>query len=321
MSFYIKKKKTTVYRLNLFKTEKAVLAHIVDDVGFFIFMEEQNTLRKPLFSFSSIPNSVILDCNLSAKAKGIFVYFLSRPDGWKFYASEIVKHFADGKDSIRSGIKELCDKEYLRVIRVKNEQGQFIGWLYEILLAADGGKTENGFSDFGKPDTNKIDDKNKTDDNKKENIKKKESSEPSPESKGNTIESMPKAKELSEVETQAIEIYKLYPRKAARPDAIRAIKKALKAVGYTYLYTRTQKYAEAVKESQKEPLYIPYPATWFNREEYNDDWSGLKSPKPQHQGRFRQNDRSRYDAYGQPYEQHYDRTPYINPDDPDDVPF
>ena len=145
---------------------------------------------------------------------------------------------------------------------------------------------------------------------KKENIKKKESLElPLAE-----METSPKAEEKteakSELDEQAAEIYKLYPRKAARPDAIRAIKKALKVVGYTDLYAKTQKYATAVKESQKELSYIPYPATWFNREEYNDDWSGLsqtsyRSRKP------------RADIN----EHHYDRTPYINPDDPDDIPF
>ena len=275
-------------------------------------MEQQNTLRKPLFSFSSIPNSIILDCNLSAKAKGILVYFLSRPDGWKFYASEIVKHFADGKDSIRSGIKELCDKGYLRVIRVKNEQGQFIGWVYEVLLNADGGKTESGFSDFGKPATNKIDNKNKTEDNKKEKIyiKKKESLElPLAE-----METSPKAEEKpqakSELDEQAAKIYELYPRKAARPDAIKAIKKALKSVGYTDLYAKTQKYATAVKESQKELSYIPYPATWFNREEYNDNFDTLYRASLQ-------NKRTRTDLN----DQHYDRTPYLNPGDPDDIPF
>lgn len=298
--------------MNLFKTEKAVLAHIVDDVGFFIFMEEQNTLRRPVFSFSSIPNSIILDSNLSAKAKGIFVYFLSRPDGWKFYASEIVKHFTDGKDSIRSGIMELCDKGYLRVFRVKNEQGQFNGWVYEILLNADGGKTESGFSDFGKSATNKIDNKNKTEDNKKEKIyiKKKESLElPLGEMETNA-KTQEKPQTKSELDEQAAKIYELYPRKAARPDAIRAIKKALKSVGYTDLYAKTQKYATAVKESQKELSYVPYPATWFNREEYNDSFDTLYRSSLQ-------NKRTRTDLN----DQHYDRTPYINPDDPDDIPF
>lgn len=145
---------------------------------------------------------------------------------------------------------------------------------------------------------------------KKENIKKKESLElPLAE-----METSPKAEEKpqakSELDEQAAKIYELYPRKAARPDAIKAIKKALKVVGYTDLYTKTQKYATAVKESQKELSYIPYPATWFNREEYNDDWSGIYQTSPQSR-RLRVNIN----------EQHYDRTPYINPDDPDDIPF
>lgn len=145
---------------------------------------------------------------------------------------------------------------------------------------------------------------------KKENIKKKESLELPLEESETSPKSEEKPKAKSELDEQAAEIYELYPRKAARPDAIRAIKKALKSVGYTDLYAKTQKYATAVKESQKELSYIPYPATWFNREEYNDDWSGLYQASPQ-------NRRPRADIN----EQHYDRTPYINPNDPDDVPF
>lgn len=145
---------------------------------------------------------------------------------------------------------------------------------------------------------------------KKENIKKKESLElPLGEMETNAkTQEKPQAK--SELDEQAAKIYELYPRKAARPDAIKAIKKALKVEGYTDLYAKTQKYATAVKESQKELFYIPYPATWFNREEYNDDWSGIYQTSPQSR-RLRVNIN----------EQHYDRTPYINPDDPDDIPF
>lgn len=145
---------------------------------------------------------------------------------------------------------------------------------------------------------------------KKENIKKKESLElPLAE-----METSPKTQEKpqakSELDEQAAKIYELYPRKAARPDAIKAIKKALKGVGYTDLYAKTQKYATAVKESQKELYYIPYPATWFNREEYKDNFDTL----------YRTSQRNRKTKVNL-NEQHYDRTPYINPDDPDDIPF
>ena len=145
---------------------------------------------------------------------------------------------------------------------------------------------------------------------KKENIKKKESLELPLGEMETTAKTQEKPQAKSELDEQAAKIYELYPRKAARPDAIKAIKKALKVVGYTDLYTKTQKYATAVKESQKELSYIPYPATWFNREEYNDDWSGIYQTSPQSR-RLRVNIN----------EHHYDRTPYINPDDPDDIPF
>lgn len=145
---------------------------------------------------------------------------------------------------------------------------------------------------------------------KKENIKKKESLElPLGEMETNAkTQEKPQAK--SELDEQAAKIYELYPRKAARPDAIKAIKKALKGVGYTDLYAKTQKYATAVKESQKELSYIPYPATWFNREEYNDNFDTL----------YRTSQRNRKTKVNL-NEQHYDRTPYVNPDDPDDIPF
>ena len=145
---------------------------------------------------------------------------------------------------------------------------------------------------------------------KKENIKKKESLELPLGGLETNAKTQEKPQAKSELDEQAAKIYELYPRKAARPDAIKAIKKALKGVGYTDLYAKTQKYATAVKESQKELSYIPYPATWFNREEYNDNFETLYRTS-------QRNRRPRADLN----DQHYDRTPYINPDDPDDIPF
>lgn len=145
---------------------------------------------------------------------------------------------------------------------------------------------------------------------KKENIKKKESLELPLGGLETNAKTQEKPQAKSELDEQAAKIYELYPRKAARPDAIKAIKKALKVEGYTDLYAKTQKYATAVKESQKELSYIPYPATWFNREEYNDNFETL----------YRTSQRNRKTKVNL-NEQHYDRTPYINPDDPDDIPF
>ena len=79
---------------------------------------------------------------------------------------------------------------------------------------------------------------------------------------------------LSTLSVQAEAIYEAYPRKAARPRAIRAISKALRTHGYDFLLERTRLYASTY---QGDPAFIPHPATWFNGERFNDNpetWRG-----------------------------------------------
>jgi hypothetical protein len=65
------------------------------------------------------------------------------------------------------------------------------------------------------------------------------------------------------------EIYQAYPRKVAKPDAIRAIRKALKEVEPEKLLELTKAYAAA--RSAADPQFTPHPATWFNGRRYADD--------------------------------------------------
>lgn len=64
-------------------------------------------------------------------------------------------------------------------------------------------------------------------------------------------------------------IYAEYPKKAARPDALRAIVKAIKKIGFCELLAKTRAYALAVQGQDFQ--FVPYPASWFNAERYNDD--------------------------------------------------
>ena len=72
---------------------------------------------------------------------------------------------------------------------------------------------------------------------------------------------------------QAEEIYKIYPKKVGKPNAISAIKKAINKDGFKHVFEKTELY---VKEYNGESRYIPYPSKFFNQERYNDDpseWS------------------------------------------------
>jgi len=73
----------------------------------------------------------IYDSSISFKAKGILLYIFSRPDDWKIYEKEIVKHSKDSKDSVRTGIKELLDAGYMTREKSR-EQGKFKGYDYDV---------------------------------------------------------------------------------------------------------------------------------------------------------------------------------------------
>jgi hypothetical protein len=73
-----------------------------------------------------------------------------------------------------------------------------------------------------------------------------------------------------ERESQALAIYDAYPKHVAKPPALKAIAKALSKVPFEELLAKTQAYAEHCRRTRKDPQYVPYPATWFNRDGWDD---------------------------------------------------
>lgn len=71
------------------------------------------------------------------------------------------------------------------------------------------------------------------------------------------------------------EIYQAYPRKVSRPEAMTAIHRAIKKHGYEHVLQRTKAFAEQWSASGKPLAFVPYPATFFNREQYNDDFAAI----------------------------------------------
>ena len=75
-------------------------------------------------------------------------------------------------------------------------------------------------------------------------------------------------------------IYQAYPKKVARPMALKAIQKAIKKHGLAFVLEKTRQYATA--RANCDPAFTPHPATWFNQERYMDDpktWVNGKMPE------------------------------------------
>jgi hypothetical protein len=89
------------------------------------------TKLKVMSRFGIAPNHLLSDKSLSLKAKGLYTYMQSKPDGWSFNANRISFETKDGIDSILAGLKELEDKGYLVRQKSKDIDGK---WVWEHVL-------------------------------------------------------------------------------------------------------------------------------------------------------------------------------------------
>jgi len=83
--------------------------------------------------FTAVPNAVLNDSRLTFKAKGIYSYLFSKPDGWVFYNQAILNETAEGITSFQSGIKELVKYGWLKKQQLIAKNGQFGGNEYELM--------------------------------------------------------------------------------------------------------------------------------------------------------------------------------------------
>lgn len=71
-------------------------------------------LRKKNIPYTQVANVVLQDKSLSLKAKGLFAYLFSKPEGWHFSSQRIPEENTDERDSVVSGLKELEKSGYLQ---------------------------------------------------------------------------------------------------------------------------------------------------------------------------------------------------------------
>lgn len=72
------------------------------------------------------------DDRLSYKGKGILSYLLSKPDNWKVYENDLVNQSKGGITSVRSGLKELEELDYIHRTQMRTKEGKFDGYNYDV---------------------------------------------------------------------------------------------------------------------------------------------------------------------------------------------
>lgn len=93
--------------------------------------------------FTTTPNEIINNKNLSFKAKGIWLFLNSKPTGWDFSIARIALQSKEGEDSVRAGLTELREQGYLDYTPKRDpETGRMIGQEYHFFDEPQGRDTE-----------------------------------------------------------------------------------------------------------------------------------------------------------------------------------
>jgi hypothetical protein len=111
-------------------------------------------------NFTTIPNDLLKNPELSWKAKGIHAYLLSLPETWIVRLNHLKSISTDGYDSTVAGVHELLDKKYLwRRPCCGENPGGWEYYVYQYPQLEDPFRSSDSptreIPDSGKPVTNK----------------------------------------------------------------------------------------------------------------------------------------------------------------------
>ena len=199
--------------------------------------------------FTQIHNAWVRDPKITYKAKGLLTYLLSHEVGYTITIGQIIRESGDGKQSVRSALEELIKAGYLETKRTTDARGYNAGLAYFIKDPTNP-KSENPTLD-----NPTLDNQTALENNLTKNTKKQENSE----------------------NDSFDEFWKLYPKRVAKADALKAWNKAIKVKTAEELLKLTKAYAEGKLPEQ---TYIPYPASWLNKGLYESVEVAEAKPLP-----------------------------------------
>lgn len=83
-------------------------------------------------NFTTIPNEILKNKEISLSAKGLLITMLSLPDNWNYTVEGLTKIVKEGKDKVRSSLSELINSGYVTRERERNKNGTLGGTVYTV---------------------------------------------------------------------------------------------------------------------------------------------------------------------------------------------
>lgn len=222
--------------------------------------------------FTILPNAALRASSLSWKARGLLGFLLSQPPGYRVTSERLAEESPDGRDAVRSGLRELEEHRYLVRSQRRDEQGRWVSEavVYEEPVALSGaGKPVPGV----------------TSTNTAKAQVRPETENPAPDSPAleevltpEVLEELPPpvtpptlqlldAREAS-ADGSFDAFWTVFPQKRGKGAARRAWAKAKTKAPTRVIIGAAQRYAQ---DPNRDPAYTCLPATWLNQERWEDD--------------------------------------------------
>lgn len=222
-------------------------------------------------SYTVMANHHLRDERLSLKSKGLLSVILSLPDDWRISIEGMTQFSADGKDAIRSAIRELTDAGYITRAQTHSEAGTFSGYDY-IVHETPAASPSSGFPTMEKPTT-----ENPTLRNTEELstippiVPHEGDGEPPKRTRRRSSKSVP------DYEPELFErFWAAYPRGEDRQGAV-AEWDSLRPDHETMLAMSRALVRQKASEEWQRGIGIPYAVRWLRRRRWEDE---IKAPAP-----------------------------------------
>ena len=216
--------------------------------------------------FTQIHNAIIRSNRLNTYHKSLIFNLLSNEKGFKISISMLMERIPCGNKKVVSTINELKELNIVKVFRGRSKNNSWDINSYEVdikCLTEYIGVVSEEHKGLCPTETRVVSEEHKKNKRENTNKNKKENNNTSSSSDdGKSDISISNSKK--DIEEQIDQLWKMYPRKEGKSDAMKKLPKLLKQYGFEAIKRSIENYKAKLKKERTEKQYILQGSTFFN---------------------------------------------------------